>query len=293
MAKHSKRPLRVNHDDAKEAGTRKRKDVKISGLKNLTPGQLKDSGKVHPARVSGGGQSGYVGLQQWEREFLRDAKADGLAVFRDHLRALGLKGETESLLKGTLLVMKACWSYSLVDGYSFAPFLAMQRYNPASASAARYAFTFDLCRKGRNFARVFVGDDWAWRPKAPGLDLADLYERPCFSDLWITRTDGEALTLKEIKRLEQEVTQDFRFDYPEDELDIWFDDSCNFDLDEGSTGALRVSVNDHEEEDSDDLAVANTVESTAGKKGIEIPKIKRRGARRLAKRASRFPASAD
>ena len=162
--------------------------------------------------------------------------ADSLALFRNHLLKLGLPDEPESLLHGTILVVQACCTYAKLDGQSIAGFLAMQKYNPAEVEDARYAFTFDLC--GKAFARVLLS------AKVGPIDLADLYEHPwweyevcgyhCF---WVSRTDGDDLSDDEIELIDKEVTEDLRFDYSEDELNFWFDDSA-------VEGALFVMVND-------------------------------------------------
>jgi hypothetical protein len=182
-------------------------------------------------------------LRGWEREFRRDAKADQLAIFRDHLRRLDLPCTPESMLEGTILVVQACSAYAKLDGQQCAPFLEMQKYDPAQSGTARYTFTFDI--HGKAFARVLVPPklhlDEVGQP-----DLADLYNHPwsdhkvCgFCDLWITCTDWAAPTSEELDQLEQRVTDDLRFDFTEDEVDFWFDDSC-------TVGALSIHVQDHE-----------------------------------------------
>lgn len=182
-------------------------------------------------------------LQRWEREFRRDARVNELAILRDHLRRLDLPDKPELMLEGTIRVVQACWAYAKLDGQSFAAFLAMQRYNPARSGTVRYAFTFDLC--GKAFARVLVAT------KVGVLDLADLYGHPwdeykvCgFRSFWITCADGTDLSSEERAQLEQEVTDDLRFDYSEDELDVWFDDHS-------IDGALSVNVQDRDDLDED------------------------------------------
>jgi hypothetical protein len=178
-------------------------------------------------------------LPQWARNYRAEAKADKMAVLRDHLRELGLKGKPDLLLEGTIQVVQACSAYMSIDRQSYAPFLAMQTYDPAQSPGAIYAFTFSLY--DRAFARVLVGKDQA------GLDLADLYGHPwqkykiCgYDHFLITRVDRKAITKREAAKLERQVTADLRFDYSEDELDFWFDDSQ-------IPGALLVMVQDREE----------------------------------------------
>ena len=161
-------------------------------------------------------------LHQWEREFRSAARADNLALFRDHLHRLELPDEPEALLNGTIMVIYACCAYASIDGQSFAGFLEMQKYNPADAGDASYAFTFDLYKA---FARVLVPT------KFRDLDLADIYNHPwdeykmCgYRRFWVSRIDGEDLSAEELEQIETDVTRDLRFDYSEEELNIWFDD---------------------------------------------------------------------
>jgi hypothetical protein len=179
-------------------------------------------------------------LNQWIRDFSKAAKADKLALFRDHLKRLGLPDEPELLLQGTIEAVTACCAYLNVDGRPVDKFLAMQRYNPADALDAEYALTFDLCRKA--YARLLA-------PRKKMLfeiDLADLYGHPwmpfkvCgYFTIMVSRVDGRALTDTELEMIEKAVTEDLRYDYPEDELSFWFDpDSIE--------GVMAVTVQDVE-----------------------------------------------
>jgi len=179
-------------------------------------------------------------LQRWAREFRSQAKADNLAGMRDHLRRLGLRAKPEMLLEGTIQVVIACSAYLGIDGQSDGPFLEMQTYDPAQSRGARYGCTLEISDKA--FARVLVARNWR------GLDFADLYGHPwdryrvCgFRQFWITRADSTPLKRRELAELERHVTHDLRFDYSEDELDFWFNDSC-------TAGALLVTVQDREDE---------------------------------------------
>lgn len=178
-------------------------------------------------------------LQRWEREFRGAAKADKLVALRNHLRRLNLRAKPELLLEGTIQVVQACSAYMKLDGRSYAAFLAMQTYDPVRPPCAKYAFIFSLC--GKAFARVLVARDLG------DLELADLYGHPwqkykiCgFDHFWVMRADGTALKRRELVKLERQVTADLRFDYSEDELDFWFDDSR-------IAGALFVAVQDRED----------------------------------------------
>jgi hypothetical protein len=178
-------------------------------------------------------------LPQWARNYRAAAKKDKMVALQDHLRELGLKVKPQLLLDGTIQVVQACSAYMSIDRQSYAPFLAMQTYDPARSSGAIYAFTFSLYDKA--FARVLLAGDLG------GLDLADLYGHPwqkykiCgYDHFLITRVDRKAITKREEAKLERQVTSDLRFDYSGDELDFWFDDSQ-------IPGALLVMVQDREE----------------------------------------------
>ena len=181
-------------------------------------------------------------FKEWEREFRRDAKADNFALFSKHLLEMNLPDKPKLLMEGTVLMVAACCAYMQIDGVSYDEFLTTQKYNPAEARNAKYAFTFELGSKA--FARILVSKKFG-----AGLDLADLYNHPwskyktCgYNQFWVSRTDGKALTSKEKKLLEKEITYDLRYDFSEDEIDFWFDDST-------IEGVLRVYVYDVDEDD--------------------------------------------
>jgi hypothetical protein len=153
------------------------------------------------------------------------------------MRFLGLPGKPSSMMKATILMVQASAAYYKIDGRSCDGFFAMQKYNPAK-SPGRHAFTFDL--HGKAYARLLVD------PETHIIDLADLYGHPWepyrtvgYSRIWISHTDWTDITKEEMGVLEEQVTYDLRFDYTEDELDFWFDDS--------NAKYLCVHVQDHDE----------------------------------------------
>ena len=177
-----------------------------------------------------------VDLKRWISKFRKDARTDQYTLFRKHLRDLALPDDPELLTEGTIQVVIASAAYASLDGQSFAAFLNMQRYDPAEAIDAKYAFTFDLC--GKASARILVPT------KAIIPDLADLYGHPwedykvCgYHAIYISRIDGKKLVSSELARLEKEVTEDLRYDYSADELNLWFDN-------ESVDGVLKVFVQD-------------------------------------------------
>jgi hypothetical protein len=185
-------------------------------------------------------------LREWEQEFRSAAKADNLALFRDHLNKLGLPVKPKELLEGTIWAVQACCAYVDMDGRSYEDFLATQKYHVTDVMNAKYEFTFDIY--GEFFARILTS-----KKIDPCLDLADLYGhawhkyKVCgYNEIWVSRTDGKDLTTREKAKLEEEVTNDLRYDYSEDELSFWFDDST-------IEGVLRVYVYYVEDEDEDVL----------------------------------------
>ena len=165
-------------------------------------------------------------LDRWERAFRAAAQTDDCARFREHLQRLALPNKPELVLEGTVSAVRMASAYLSIDGGDKAvrQLLRMQTYNPVKATDARYVLTFDIFRKA--FARILV--DATLQP----LDLADLYGSPWndykmagFDSFWISRPDWSHLTKREVKKLEKQVTYDLRFDYTDDELEFWFDDS--------------------------------------------------------------------
>jgi len=182
-------------------------------------------------------------MREWAAEFRSAARADNLSIFRDHLRRLGLPNRPGLLLEDSIQIVIFSSFYAALQGQKerFLDFLRLQRYDPNEAPEARYALTFDI--HGKSSVRLLVDS------RMSGPDLADLYahhwdkyKRVGYEGLWITRADGRALTKKDKRFLERQVRNDIRFDYPEDEVDLSFDDSLN-------TSALFVAVEDHLEPD--------------------------------------------
>jgi hypothetical protein len=165
------------------------------------------------------------------------------SIFRKHLQFLELPGKPISMMEATILMVHASAAYYELDGRPYNDFLAMQNYNPAKSTGAPYMFAFDL--NGHAYARLLVD------PEIQTIDLADLYGHPWhpyrsvgYSQIWISHTDWTDLTEEETKALDEQVTEDLRFDYSEDELDVWFDDS--------NAKYLYVCVQDHLDDDKEE-----------------------------------------
>ena len=177
-------------------------------------------------------------FQQWAQRFCLDVAEDKMALFRVHLKKHDLPDEPEKLLKGTIMVMKACCAYLKIDGLSLKDFLTLQTYHPINNESAKYSLTFNLFDEA--YARILTSKDFT------GIDLADLHDHPwdefekCgFKELIISRTDGNALSKEEIGNIDKLIEDDLRYDFTEEEV--------GFGIDEYTVeGSLIVDVYDQE-----------------------------------------------
>jgi len=162
-------------------------------------------------------------LNKWHRDFHSAAKNDQYDIFSEHLRLLELPIKPISMLKATIHMVVAMTAYYQIDGRPSDRFLSMQTYNPAKSPNAPYMISFDL--NGHACGRLLADPEL-------NIDLADLYNHPWhpwrtvgYSRIWISHRDWSDLTKREMKTLEKLVNNDLMFDYSEDEIDFWFNDS--------------------------------------------------------------------
>ncbi|MFA5078870.1 MAG: hypothetical protein WC541_05225 [Dehalococcoidia bacterium] len=158
----------------------------------------------------------------WANRFRRDAVKDSMSLLRDHLHLIGQPDEPEKLIDGTIMIMSACCAYLQIDWRSMDDVLDMQAYRPDRDGDSPYSLTFNLF--DRAFGRVFAPRD------IKCLDLADLHDFPwhdfkmCgYYDCRVARLDNKALSRPEIEEIENAITDDIRFDYSEEEVEILFD----------------------------------------------------------------------
>jgi ADP-ribosyl-[dinitrogen reductase] hydrolase len=186
-----------------------------------------------------------VALADWVESFRADAKSDNFQSLQRHLRNLELPDDPALLLEGTISLVQMSVAYLAMDGQQVEEFLAQQQYDPSKVGGAPYQVTFDIHSKA--YARVNLPA--SLRP----IDLADLYgaswdayKQVGYSDFWVSRVDGQALSAQEIAAFEDSVESDLRFDYGDDEVTFWFDP-------DRIEGVLNVVVQDVPESDDDDL----------------------------------------
>jgi len=195
-----------------------------------------------PSQAAGRRLTTRAQLQTWEREFRADFACDGGARFEPLIQRFGLRTNAQDMLEGTVDFVTACVAFASMDGVDIGALLADQRYDD-QASAATYALTFDLSRRGS--ARLLV------RPDMKSIDLADLYEFPWerlrlagYRDFWVSRLDGRDLSMEEIEELDRVVSRDIWFDYNEDDVSIVFDPDTY-------EGALAITVYEQTEDTPD------------------------------------------
>lgn len=105
-------------------------------------------------------------ISAWQTSLAKAAEADEMELLREHLHRLDLPDRPELLLQGTFAMVPMAIGYRRMDGRDAQCFLDMQTYDPARATKAGYALTFDLF--GQAFGRILV--DQALRE----CDLADM-----------------------------------------------------------------------------------------------------------------------
>ena len=161
-------------------------------------------------------------FSRWANRFRRDAVKDNMELARDHLQRIGLPDEPEKLIDGTVMFMTACCAYLQIDGRSMDEVLDIQAYHPDLDTDSYYSLTFNLF--DRAFGRVIAPRD------IKCLDLADLHDFPwndfkmCgYYDFRVARLDYKALSDPEMEEIENAITDDIRFDYSEEEVELLFD----------------------------------------------------------------------
>jgi hypothetical protein len=174
-------------------------------------------------------------LGGWEQNFRAAFARDGGAQFEALIKRFGLEVDTQGMLEGTIDFVNASAALLRLDGRRIEDFLGDQQYG-GQTSNATYALTFDVGSQGA--ARLLVEQGLKF------VDLADLYEYPWhrlelvgYSEIWVSRTDGNALDPSEVEELVRDVTDDIRFDLDEEEVSLFFDP-------DSYAGALAISICD-------------------------------------------------
>lgn len=201
---------------------------------------MRTTGTLDP--IDNGQLDAMAQFHRWEQVFRADFARDEGARFELLLHRFGLRTSAQEMLEGTVDFVTACAAMASMNGVEMGSFLSEQCYD-AAASTATYALTFELF--GRSAARLLV------RPEMKSIDLADLYEYPWdrlraagYRDFWISRLDGEDLSMEEVEELDRVVCRDIWFDYTEDEVSIIFDPDTY-------AGALSITVYEQIEDTPD------------------------------------------
>lgn len=180
----------------------------------------------------------------WEKSFRQKAENDNYQVFRAHLKKLKLPDEPILLLDGTILFVRSCVGYLMLDNLNVEKFLAQQQYDWTESLDAPYLVTFDIYRQA--YARIFTP------MPSKLLDFADLYGTPWdpyrlvgYNEFFISRSDGQPLSLDEIAALDDAVSRDIRFDYGEAEVELGFDPDT---IPGVLLGSIQDALSDFDEE---------------------------------------------
>ena len=173
-------------------------------------------------------------FSKWEESFRADARLDRSRALKDHMRRLGLPGDPQLLIDGTVDFVRASVAYLRLDNQGIKNFLARQTYEVSRDPHAFYVLTFDVI--GRAYGRLVVSSSFEF------VDLADLFNHPWYrlnlagySMFWVSRIDGQGLSNDDRKQIKHNVECDLRFDYLEDELTILYEDDA-------TSGALCVAL---------------------------------------------------
>lgn len=161
---------------------------------------------------------------QWQRQFAADAVADDCVEIQRHIQYLGIKCTRADMLEGTNMLLFAVAVYLQMDGQNFESMIKQQQYRLAGENLPFYCLTFDF-GKG-HFGRILADENLS------GVDFADLFNHPWdeyktagFSDVWISRLDGEFIDKDESYGLEKRVTEDMYYDYSDEDLSVVILDS--------------------------------------------------------------------
>lgn len=174
-------------------------------------------------------------LGGWEQNFRAAFARDDGTQFEALIKRFGLEVDAQGMLEGTIDFVNASAALLHLDARRIEDFLGDQQYGGQTSNAI-YALTFDVGNQGA--ARLLV------KKGLKLVDLADLYEYPWhrlelvgYSEIWVSRTDGNALDPSEVEELVRVVTDDIRFDHDEEAISLFFDpDSC--------AGALAITICD-------------------------------------------------
>ena len=170
-------------------------------------------------------------LKEWLIQFRSDAESDALKLLDDHIDRLSevanvVPGVPKRLMDGTVNVVVACcayWGLDSDDCDRTKRFLESQKYSLWERKGNGYVFTFDLHSMAYGSIRIedalMLGGY---------MDLADLYghpwweyERIGYDNLYVTRSDWGEFSAPELELIESQIIEDIRYDYSEDELNMW------------------------------------------------------------------------
>jgi len=163
-------------------------------------------------------------ISQWQREFVAEARADNYAEIRRHIEYLDLDCTPETFVEGTVMLLSAVILYNQVDNVKFKSFIRHQRYRLCGEDLPFYCLTFNF--SSGHYGRVLANT------KISDVDFADLFNHPWdkyktagFCSVWISRLDGKPISDKEYETLCHIVMDDMYFDYSEEDVDVFINET--------------------------------------------------------------------
>lgn len=180
-------------------------------------------------------------LRRWRNRFCKAYEQDAGRRFKIELERFGLSGTAQDMVDATVDLVNWCAVMRQVDGQALADLLGRQSYSGRPKAESPFRLIFDL---GGGVGAAVVVDK-----ELRAIDLADIYEarwerlkRVGYTGFWVSRTDGNDLEPDEVLSLETAITADLRYDYEEDEVQIFFDPDT-------WPGCLYCSVDDNPGDD--------------------------------------------
>lgn len=155
----------------------------------------------------------------WLRKFSADAIEDDANQIQRHIDYLRLACSRAELIHGSSLLVLANLVYLSMDGRDCKEFLERQRYWLGGEELPYYILTFEL--GVGHFGRMLADK------KFSDIDFADLFDHPWdlfksagFSQIYISRLDGEPIEIDELKEIEQRFVEDMYYDFTEEDVSV-------------------------------------------------------------------------
>jgi hypothetical protein len=219
--------LRGSHDEAVSIAARRPTNPTVrkghsEGVAKLLSKRLNHKVTTDESETDAN-QSRYARpFNKWIREFSAAAAADNYAELLRPIEHLELKCSPKNAIAATIALVNAIVAFCKLDGRDCETFLKQQHYRFDPDGACEYCLLFDLSDSTNTyFGRILTDLNFT------SIDLEDLFDYPWpmsrtagFTDVYITRLDGERIGKREWKSLQKIVTSDMYYGHSEEELSV-------------------------------------------------------------------------